>query len=278
MFGYLVADRKNLSEEEFQQYKAAYCGICSCLRKNGTISGSIALSYDLVFLWLILSSMYEPEEKQISEKCPVHPFKGTPLLLNNFSDYAADVGIMLAYYKAEDDWNDDRNLAKRAAAGILQNRFEAVSRKLPRQSIAIKEQIGRISALEESKSGDIDALCNSFGKLLGELFVYSENEHWARYLREFGEAVGRYLYLLDAVVDLKEDVAKNRYNPLCQAEKISREWQEEAVEMYLGEISQTYEYLPVVKYSPIINSIVYSGMTEKLDIIRNKGDIINNEP
>jgi len=48
--------------------------------------------------------------------------------------------------------------------------------------------------------------------------------------------------------------------------------------MYLGEISQTYEYLPVVKYSPIINSIVYSGMTEKLDIIRNKGDIINNEP
>ena len=172
MFGYLVADCKNLSEEEFQQYKAAYCGICSCLRKNGTISGSIALSYDLVFLWLILSSMYEPEEKQISEKCPVHPFKGTPLLLNKFSDYAADVGIMLAYYKAEDDWNDDRNLAKRAAAGILQNRFEAVSRKLPRQSIAIKEQIGRISALEESKSGDIDALCNSFGKLLGELFVY----------------------------------------------------------------------------------------------------------
>jgi hypothetical protein len=208
----------------------------------------------------------------------MHPVGKHAIRTNNVTDYAADMNVMMAMYKCRDDWNDDRNLAKRAAAGILQNRFEAVSRKLPRQSIAIKEQIGRISALEESKSGDIDALCNSFCKLLGELFVYSENEHWARYLREFGEAVGRYLYLLDAVVDLKEDVAKNRYNPLCQAEKVSREWQEEAVEMYLGEISQTYEYLPVVKYSPIINSIVYSGMTEKLDIIRNKGDIINNEP
>ena len=62
MFGYLIADRKNLTEEEFRNYRAAYCGICSSLRKEGTISGSLALSYDLVFLWLILSSMYEPEE------------------------------------------------------------------------------------------------------------------------------------------------------------------------------------------------------------------------
>ena len=271
MFGYLIADRKNLNEEEFRTYRAVYCGICSKLRDSG-ISGSLALSYDLVFLRMILSSMYEPDESESEERCPIHPVKGVPMLTDVFSGYAADVGIMLAYYKAEDDWKDDRNLIKHAAAGILRKRFEEASAGLPRQSTVIKEQLERISAMEEARSGDVDALCNAFGKLLGEMFVYDNDDYWARYLREFGEAVGRYLYLLDAVVDLQDDIRKNRYNPLCQADKATWEWQKEALYLYLGEISQTYDYLPIIKYSPIINSIVYSGMTERLERIREEGD------
>ena len=66
MFGYLVADRSNLTEEQFMQYRSAYCGICSCLRKNGLVRGTLCLSYDLVFLWMVLSSMYEPQ-RSLSE-------------------------------------------------------------------------------------------------------------------------------------------------------------------------------------------------------------------
>ena len=263
MFGYLVAARSNLTEEQFMQYRSAYCGICSCLRKNGLVRGTLCLSYDLVFLWMVLSSMYEPQRSLSEERCPVHPFKGTGMLTDAFSGYAADIGIILAYYKALDDWKDERDPLKLSASKLLQKPFEKASASLPRQSRAVMEAIDRISMLEESGSEDIDALCNAFGAMLGEIFVYDPDDHWAGYLRRFGEAVGRYLYLLDAVLDLQGDIKHGRYNPLSQSEKNTPEWQNSALDLFLGDISEIYGFLPIVEYSPILDSIIYSGMTER---------------
>ena len=39
-------------------------------------------------------------------------------------------------------------------------------------------------------------------------------ELWDARLRPFGEALGRFIYLLDAVIDLPEDRRHGRYNPL----------------------------------------------------------------
>ena len=36
---------------------------------------------------------------------------------------------------------------------------------------------------------------------------------WDARLRPFGEALGRFIYLLDAVIDLPEDLRHGRYNP-----------------------------------------------------------------
>ena len=263
MFGYLVADRASLTDEQFRQYRSAYCGICTCLRKNGLIRGTLSLSYDLVFLWMVLSSMYEPEETASRVRCPVHPLKGADIVLNQFSEYAADTGVILAYYKALDDWKDEHDPVKLSASKLLQKPFERASKELPRQSEAVRKGIERISALEQSRSGDADALCNAFGELLGEIFVYDQEDHWAGHLRRFGEAVGRYLYLLDAVLDLKDDIKRGRYNPLSQPGMDTGEWQNGALDLFLGNISDIYGFLPIVEYSPILDSIIYSGMTGK---------------
>ena len=263
MFGYLVADRSNLTDEQFGQYRSAYCGICSSLRNNGLVRGTLCLSYDLVFLWMVLSSMYEPQLSSSKERCPLHPLKGTGMISNVFSGYVADIGIILAYYKALDDWKDDRDPLKLSASKLLRKPFEKAAASRPRQSRAVMEAIDKISMLEESRSGDIDALCNTFGSLLGEIFVYDPDDHWADHLRRFGEAVGRYLYLLDAVLDVKEDIRHGRYNPLCQSGMDTPEWQNSALDLFLGDISEIYGFLPIVEYSPILDSIIYSGMTEK---------------
>jgi len=264
MFGYLIADRNNLTEEEFSQYRAAYCGICARLRENGLLRGTVALSYDLVFLWMVLTSMYEPESVSDHHRCPVHPFRGADMTENKFSRYCADIGTILAYYKALDDWRDDRDVVKMAVSKLLSSSFEDASARLPRQSRTIKESLDRISMLEEAQSEDIDALCNSFGTLLGEIFVFDEDDHWSPHLRAFGESVGRYLYLLDAVVDLEDDISKKRYNPLIQSRTATEEWQNSALDLFLGDISELYNYLPLVQYTSVISSVIYSGMTEKL--------------
>ena len=48
--------------------------------------------------------------------------------------------------------------------------------------------------------------------MMREIFVYRE-DRWAEPLRHMADALGRFLYLLDAALDLEEDAARGRYNP-----------------------------------------------------------------
>ena len=65
MFGYLVAAPELMTEPQLGRYRAAYCGLCRSLRaRHGQISG-LTLTYDMTFLVLFLSSLYEPEETTI---------------------------------------------------------------------------------------------------------------------------------------------------------------------------------------------------------------------
>ena len=69
MFGYLTADSSKLTEEELARYKACYCGLCRSLgHRHGQLS-RLSLNYDMTFLVLLLSSLYEPEEKIGESAC-----------------------------------------------------------------------------------------------------------------------------------------------------------------------------------------------------------------
>ena len=57
MFGFLCAEREQLTEEEDIRYKQAYCGLCHSLRERyGGICG-FTLNYDMTFLILMLNSL-----------------------------------------------------------------------------------------------------------------------------------------------------------------------------------------------------------------------------
>ena len=66
-----------------------------CFDKYSNIS-RLALSFDLTFLVLLLSSLYEPEEKSENCNCIFHPGKKYTTAQNEFSDYCADATVALA--------------------------------------------------------------------------------------------------------------------------------------------------------------------------------------
>ena len=57
MFGFVMADSKELSREQLNRYSAVYCGICRQIRQRASQSARLALSYDMAFLALLLMSL-----------------------------------------------------------------------------------------------------------------------------------------------------------------------------------------------------------------------------
>ena len=66
MFGYIMADEKQLSPEEVARYRKVYCGVCHSLKEQNGQLCRMTLTYDMTFLALLLNSLYEPLEHEDS--------------------------------------------------------------------------------------------------------------------------------------------------------------------------------------------------------------------
>lgn len=258
MFGYVKIDKLELKVRDYEVYSGFYCGVCHELGKRYGIKGQISLNYDLTFLAILLSALYDNKLHKCEERCMVHPFKKHTRLNNCFTAYAADMNILLTYYKCRDDWKDDRKLSKGLYGKLLKKSAVRVGREYPRQRRVIKRELRNLSLLEEQNSTDIDAVAGCFGRLLATVFVYRQDV-WAAKLEKMGFFLGKYIYLADACCDLKEDIKKHSYNPFADG-RYTKEQIETILKMMIGECSSVYEVLPITDYNNILDNILYSGV------------------
>ena len=261
MFGYVIANRDIMSEEQVNRYRSIYCGLCRELRlRHGSLS-RFTLTYDMTFLILILTSMYEPEEESGQERCMLHPVHSHDWCSNSFTEYAADMNLALAYLNCMDDWNDDKNVVSRAEAGILKSGYGRVFEKYPERCAFIEKCLADLTELEEQNSDDPDAAARCFGRLMGDLFEFVPDSVWGGRLREFGEQLGEFIYIMDAVLDLEHDIKKGSYNPLKTfAEGKSEDDLRYMLTMLIGECAASFERLPLVSDVDIMRNILYSGV------------------
>ena len=69
MYGYIVVDQPELKFREFDKYRSYYCGLCDSLAEAHGLKGQISLSYDMTFLVILLTGLYEPETIYSEERC-----------------------------------------------------------------------------------------------------------------------------------------------------------------------------------------------------------------
>lgn len=261
IFGYVICNKNGLSKEELDRYQNVYCGLC---RSLGTQFGQLermSLSYDMTFVALFLSALYEPEEEIKKIHCPVHPFSKRMASENKYIDYAANMSIALTYYKCLDDWNDEKKRISYELSKYLQKKYEEVQQKYPRQCKSIKESIEKLTEIEKSAESIPDDAVNCNGKLLEELFVYEE-DFWSSSLRNFGYELGRFIYLMDAAIDYEEDKKKGNYNPLLRL-GISPKDAKPIMMNAIGNASKEFEALPIVQDVHLLRNILYGGVWQK---------------
>ena len=112
MFGYIVADMKNLTEEEKKRYNAYYCGLCHALKKTNGNLGRLTLTYDFTFIGILLCELYG-EGETCRGKCAPHPCKTHDYVKSDILDYVADMNVLLSYANMLDDWESSCAVCKR---------------------------------------------------------------------------------------------------------------------------------------------------------------------
>ena len=59
MFGYVTINKEELPAEEYERFHSYYCGLCRVLRDKYKRRGQLLLNYDMTFLAILLTSLYE---------------------------------------------------------------------------------------------------------------------------------------------------------------------------------------------------------------------------
>ena len=265
MFGYLLAEESLLSEEEKRRYRAAYCGLCRSLRERHGAFARLTLQYDMTFLVLLLDSLDEPELRQGEEPCIAHPRSSRAWQRTENSDYAADLTVALAYNKCLDDWHDDASPLALAESAALRRSYRKVQALWPRQCEAIEQGLRALGELEKNGEADPDAAAACFGALMAELFVRRE-DRWAPQLRALGGALGRFIYILDACMDLDKDALLGRYNPLRRRYGMNNAAAfRDILKMLLGDAVRAFDTLPLVQDAGLMQNILCAGLWAAFD-------------
>lgn len=262
MFGYVKINKIDLTFREYEHYRGYYCGLCKSLKDNHGEISRLSLNYDITFLVLVLTSVYKPKSNIIEEGCIANPFKKKKKITNEITEYAASMNVLLTYYKLEDNLKDDNRLRDKLAYNIYKGTLKKAYEKYPEKAEFIKNQLNILYNLEQEKNLNIDLVSNTFGNLMGEIFVY-ENDQYAKELRKIGFNIGKYIYLLDAYEDLDKDYEKGRYNPFIDYIDRKEELKikvDKLISMSLGMVGRSIDNLNLRFNTGIIENIVYSGV------------------
>ena len=113
MFGYILPHTCSLRVCENELYKATYCGLCKDLKKRFCNFSRLYLTYDMVFFAVFCISYFEEDISFEKRFCGIHPFKKRFCLKSSLSlKIAADISVILFYFKLKDNILDCKNIKK----------------------------------------------------------------------------------------------------------------------------------------------------------------------
>lgn len=274
MFGYIVVNQSEMKFKEYDVYRSYYCGLCQSLKERYGVLGQLSLNYDMTFILMLLTGLYEPEDVVGQCRCVTHPFEKHQIRRNLFTDYVADMTVLFACYKAEDDWEDEHSLKGLAYSYLL-------GKKCRKKPLLYADKVRSISLAmqdfvdaEKQGDADIDTMAGLFGKVMAQIVSCREDE-WKDNLERLGFFLGKFIYLMDAYEDVEKDIENNSYNPLKEAflQKTPEQFATECrtlLTMMMAECSREFEQLPILLHADILRNILYSGVWCRYTMVTSK--------
>jgi len=261
MLGVMMVRKDELKFREYDRYRGYYCGLCRAIGKRCGSICRMALSFEMTFLAMLHTSLYEPETECGKHRCLFHPVSKQLMFSNEAIDYAADLSALISYYDLRDGWEDERRVDKLAVSEALRRAAKRAGERLPRQKEAVERYVEKLHEIEQKNDQNLDAAANLTGEMLAQLYVMREDVY-AKDLRELGFYLGKFIYLCDSYEDIERDIKKKNYNPLIarSGDEAFAVNCEQMLSDMMARAAMAFERLPLLEDAEIMRNILYSGI------------------
>lgn len=267
MFGYIRARQDTLTEEGKAAYEAVYCGLCHSLGRCCGGFSRLFLNYDFVFLAMLLAPGEDVGETRRC-RCISHPIQGKSVCLERpWLDLAADESVILTWWKLWDNLFDDGWTARLGARAMLlglRSGYTAARERCPQFDQAVEQRLAALHQLERENCPSIDRTADCFARLLCAAAPATGCSARDRATEQLLYHIGRWIYLVDAVDDLPDDLKSGCYNPLAARYP---QWTQEdkkalrtTMDHSLNLAGSAFELLERNRWSPLMENIIYSGL------------------
>ncbi len=290
MFGYVKVNSAELKVREYEIYRGAYCGLCRSMGKCTGQCSRMSLNYDFVFLVMTRLALTNTPTSFSQRRCIVHPLKRRSVMDRNEQlDVCSYAAAILSYHKIKDDLSDERGFKKLRARltypFVRSWRKRAMRAGLEELDKAVESKLCELSSLEAQRLPSVDAPASLFGDILADITAFGFEGYNEKLARTIGKCVGKWIYIADALDDIKDDKEKGRYNPflLLYGGRAPNEQElatlENALKLELLEAEAAMDLLETdhTAVRNIIENILFLGMPDTAKkIINGDNKNINN--
>ena len=293
MFGYVRPCKPEMKLREYETYQAVYCGLCKQLGHSYGLFSRFTLNYDFTFLALLSIALGDEKPLYCRERCIAHPLKKRScchLQCSSGTGYelAAGAAVLMLYYKAKDNLTDSP-LHKKIICLLTMPFFSAIRKKaLPKyQNVdgILSTMMEQQQKLEAAGCRDADQAAEPTANALSALLaMLSEDAVQQRILAQMGYQLGRWIYFMDALDDIHEDVKNKSYNPFVQRSLFSAEDAAEIIpqndipaktiadaigtlNLTAAQLAAAYDLLDFQRFRPVLDNIIHLGLRESMMVV-----------
>lgn len=283
MFGYIKPFKPELRIREYDEYQAVYCGLCNQLGKSFGIFARLTLSYDFVFLYMLICLAQGESPSFSRRRCCVNPLKKVPMCEENEAGrFSVDIAALMMYHKVLDNIQDEGlfgGVRWRFLLPFVSRAGKKAAAARPEASEVLARTMREQKLVEDGLSDSPDEACEPSASAMAAICAgFSEDAGQKRVLERLGYLTGRYVYLSDALDDLEDDLKRNRYNPLIYRYRLrgggdfhaAREETKHSLLMTIGEMEKTCDLLAEGPYRPLIDNVVRLGLRCSVEAILSK--------
>ncbi len=276
MFGYVRPLKAELKVKEFELFHAAYCGLCAALRRRYGALGRYFVSYDLCFLAMLCCER-DAEPAVCAARCPASPCRKRKLLRDPCFDRAADLSVILYWWKLKDaaaDGGAKGRLLFGPLCFLLRGKLKKAAAAEPEFARLCEAELKALSEAEKSREPSLDRAADHFAAIL-RAAAAAESEGERRIEEQLLYQLGRFIYILDAYEDYGEDCAAGRYNPLRErfatgGAPLTEEQKAEVRVLLLhaaGLAGTAWELKEKNLFEPVLANTVYLGLDNARDLV-----------